>query len=70
MLETVFPYAEVAVRYLEQRTMRSFLKSILTDFATASVVEYALIIIVVGIGISALAMILGVNVMGVIGVEG
>ncbi len=50
--------------------MRSFLKSILTDFATASVVEYALIIIVVGIGISALAMILGVNVMGVIGVEG
>jgi len=50
--------------------MRSFLKSLLTDFTAASVAEFALIVAVVGIGIGALAMVLGINVMGAIGIAG
>jgi len=47
--------------------MKTFLKNFIADESGASAAEYALIIAVVGVGIGAAALVLGVNVTGAVG---
>lgn len=47
--------------------MKTFLKTFLADESGASAAEYALIIAVVGVGIGAAALVLGLNVEAAVG---
>ena len=47
--------------------MKTFIKNFIADESGASAAEYALIIAVVGVGIGAAALVLGVNVESAVG---